>query len=626
MWWTTALWQTLMSPKCLSMGTMLGVHDDPETLLRQLRLRRRRGQFSSEVSVVRDIRDREVRVWSDGGRLLRPLFVAENLKIRLRKQHIAMLEEASHIHGGAPKVSWNRVLSQGFVDLIDCEEEDSLLIAMHIEDVEKNINYSHCEMDPSMIFGICASIIPFPNHNQSPRNTYQSAMGKQAMGIYASNYKVRMDTTAHVLFYPQKPLVRTKAMSYMHSNDLPAGHNAIVAIACYSGYNQEDSVVMSKSSVDRGFFRSAFWRTYKGTEEEKRSIRERFEKPDRNITRGLRNADYSKLGSDGLIRPGYPVAGGDVLIGKTTPLPREELAMVTKAQQTKQIKKDSSICSRIQEKGVVDAVMLTNNEAGCRFTKVKVRIIKLPGIGDKFCSRHGQKGTCGIQFRMEDMPFNRDGLTPDIIINPHAIPSRMTIAHLMETLAGKVGCLSVKGTEMDATPFCKVKVDDIAEELHSQGYHRFGNERLFNGHTGLPLDSMIYFGPTYYQRLKHLSGDKIHARPRGPLQNLVRQPTEGRAHEGGLRFGEMERDCMLSYGASQWLRERLFRVSDYYAVHVCKLCGTICAADTTQHVYTCKGCDNDTKIAHVLMPYACKMLFHELMAMTILPRLGVGEL
>lgn len=599
-------------------GTLIGVTDEPDTLLRALRRRRRAGHISNEVSIIRDIREREIRVWSDPGRPLRPLFVVDNGGLLMRKPHLAQCVGTSG-SGSGKYLSWELILEKGFVELIDCEEEDSILIAMKSEDIPNNPNYSHCELDCAMIFGICASIIPFPNHNQSPRNTYQSAMGKQAMGIYASNFRMRMDTTAHVLYYPQKPLVRTKSMSYMHSNDLPAGHNAIVAIACYSGYNQEDSIIMNKSGVDRGFFRSAFWRSYKAVEEEKGSVREVFERPDRRITAAMRNADYDKLDVDGLIHPGVPVYGGDVLVGKTTPIVK-----TGEETQGKYLKQDSSICSRVSEKGTVDSVMLTENERGYRFTKVKLRTIKIPNVGDKFCSRHGQKGTCGIQLRQEDLPFTRDGINPDLIINPHAIPSRMTVAHLIETLAGKVACM--RGKEMDATPFGRVVADDIATSLHAAHFQRWGNECLYSGHTGLPLESLIFFGPTYYQRLKHLSGDKIHARPRGPLQNLVRQPTHGRAHEGGLRFGEMERDCMLSYGASQWLKERLFRVSDYYAVHVCKLCGTFCAADTKQHEYRCHGCDNSTDIAHVQMPYACKLLFQELMAMSILPRLKTGPL
>lgn len=602
-------------------GSLIGVDRDAGKLLRDLRTRRRQGELSNEISIVRDIREREVRVYSDSGRCLRPLFVVERRRLKLKKVGMAGLLQTSRAPGGNPQISWNKVLKKGYVELIDCEEEDSLLIAMTPNEIQNNY-CSHCEMDPSMILGICASIIPYPNHNQSPRNTYQSAMGKQAMGIYASNFNMRMDTTAHLLFYPQKPLVRTKAMTYMRSNDLPAGHNAVVAIACYSGYNQEDSIIMSRSAVERGFFRSAFWRSYKAKEErQKKDAMETFENPDRKSCRTKR-ADYSKLDTDGLIKPGVPVMGGDILVGKTVPIPEADLENSTTANR-RIVKRDVSIASRASEKGVIDKVMLTINNND-RFTKVKVRTIKIPNIGDKFCSRHGQKGTNGIQFRQEDMPFNRDGIVPDLIINPHAIPSRMTVAHLIETLAGKVACY--QGGEVYATPFCSVVVGDFGKALHQLKSQRYGYECMYNGHTGLPLDHLIFFGPTFYQRLKHLSGDKIHARPRGPLQPLARQPTEGRAHEGGLRFGEMERDCMLSYGASQWLRERLFRVSDYYSVHVCQMCGTICVADPKLNRYQCKGCDNDSRIAQVLMPYACKLLFQELMSMAILPRLGTGPL
>lgn len=642
-------------------GALIGVHDNPEGLLRQLRARRRDGSLGNEVGIVRDIRDGELRMWSDAGRAIRPLFVVENGQVLMRKRHLPAVSDTdlrsrqmassglvgvTHTIADAQvasgtgivadvqsAINWNKIMRAGVVELIDCEEEDSLLIALRPKDVvEKKKQYSHSELDPAMMFGICASIIPFPNHNQSPRNTYQSAMGKQAMGIYAKNFKVRMDTTCHVLYYPQKPLVRTKLMSFLHSNDLPAGHNALVAIMCYSGYNQEDSVVLNKSAVDRGFFRSVFWRSYKAEEVKEGRKSERFEKPERAVTSRMKQADYNKLDHDGLILPGTRLEGGDVLVGKTSkkpPMDLEALQLNQNDADAAKTKDDASICARTNEKGVVEAVMLTVRDSRktgepCLFAKVKIRICKIPKVGDKFCSRHGQKGTCGIQFRAEDLPFNRDGVVPDLVMNPHAVPSRMTIAHLIETLAGKIGCYA--GKELDATPFSEIRVQEIASILHKLGYQRWGYEQLYNGHTGLPLDSLVYFGPTYYQRLKHLSGDKIHARPRGPLQNLVRQPTHGRAHEGGLRFGEMERDCMLSAGSSAWLRERLFICSDLYAVHVCKGCGMICAADMNQHHYFCKGCNSSTNVARVLLPYACKLLFQELMAMQILPRVATGPL
>jgi len=463
-----------------------------------------------------------------------------------------------------------------------------------------------------MILGVCASIIPFPDHNQSPRNTYQSAMGKQAMGVYTSNYQIRMDTLAHVLYYPQKPLVVTRALDFLHFKELPSGCNAIVAIACYTGYNQEDSVIMNQSAIDRGFFRSVFYRTYSDTCKSGES----FEIPDATIV-GRRHGDYSKLDVDGIIFPGKNVLGDDIIIGKTA-LPRRAFDKDFDAHGA-ELKKDDSTALRHSERGIIDSVILTSNEEGDSFTKVKMRAIRIPQIGDKFASRHGQKGTVGITYKQEDMPFTQEGITPDIIVNPHAIPSRMTIGHLIECLASKVACF--KGKEGDATPFQDVTVEHISNDLHALGYQKRGNEAMYNGWTGRKMETNIFLGPTYYQRLKHMVDDKIHARSRGPLQILTRQPTEGRSRHGGLRFGEMERDCMVSHGAARFLKERLYDVSDCYSVHVCRDCGLMAQANIRQQKYLCRGCQNSTDICQVGLPYACKLLFQELMAMQIAPRM-----
>lgn len=279
---------------------------------------------------------------------------------------------------------------------------------------------------------------------------------------------------------------------------------------------------------------------------------------------------------------------------------------------------------RRTEAGVVDQVMLTTDQEGNKFAKVRVRTVRIPQIGDKFSSRHGQKGTVGITYRQEDMPFTMEGIVPDIIINPHAIPSRMTIGQLIECLHGKVACCEgMNGAS--ATPFTPVPVNKIAANMHKCGYQRYGNEVLYNGHTGKKLAAKVFIGPTFYQRLKHMVDDKIHARARGPMTNLTRQPMAGRARDGGLRFGEMERDCMISHGSAQFLRERLFHVSDKYRVHVCDICGLIAIAKLAKRDFHCRGCNNSTKISQVYMPYATKLLFQELMACSIVPRMMTAD-
>ena len=599
------------STKVFVNGCWIGIHNDSEDLICNIKVMRRSLLIPKEISIVRDIPNREVKFYTDHGRVQRPLFIVDDNRLMLKKQHVVRLQD----HERQDYMNFDDTLKEGLVEFLDVEEEETSMIAMNVGDLENRdycSTYTHCEIHPSMILGVCASIIPFPDHNQSPRNCYQSAMGKQAMGVYWSNYQIRMDTLAHVLYYPQKPLVITRALDFLHFKELPAGCNAVVAIACYTGYNQEDSVIMSQAAIDRGFFRSVFYRTYWDTCKNG----ETFEIPDSTVV-GRRHGDYTKLDIDGLIFPGKNVLGDDIIIGKTA-LPRRSFDAEID-DQTNLIKKDDSTSLRHSEKGIIDSVILTSNEEGDSFTKVKMRAIRIPQIGDKFASRHGQKGTVGMTYRQEDMPFTQEGIIPDIIVNPHAIPSRMTIGHLVECLASKVAWF--KGEEGDATPFQDVTVEHISNDLHKLGYQKRGNEVMYNGWTGRKMDTMIFLGPTYYQRLKHMVDDKIHSRSRGPLQILTRQPTEGRSRHGGLRFGEMERDWMVSHGAARFLKERLFDVSDWYTVHVCRICGLIWEANLRQQKYLCRGCQNSTNICQVGLPYACKLLFQELMAMQIAPRM-----
>lgn len=380
-------------------------------------------------------------------------------------------------------------------------------------------------------------------------------------------------------------------MDLIKFKELPAGCNAVVAIACYTGYNQEDSIIGNQSSIDRGMFRSAFFRTYSDA---RQGEDERFEVPDYRKTLGRRHGTYDKLDRDGLVEPGATVSGDDIIIGKTASIKSaldgdEDLMPGTettanvgmgqaRGDSVLKERKDVSTQLKHSENGKIDSVLLTVNNKGQIFTKVKMRSIRVPQVGDKFASRHGQKGTIGMTYPQEDMPFTQEGIVPDLIINPHAIPSRMTIGHLVECLSSKVAALS--GREGDATPFqnaeTKNTVESISTQLHSLGYQLRGNEVMYNGFTGKKMEVMIFLGPTFYQRLKHMVDDKMHSRGRGPTQILTRQPTEGRSRDGGLRFGEMERDCMISHGAARFLKERLFEVSDKYTMHICETCGLIC--------------------------------------------------
>jgi DNA-directed RNA polymerase II subunit RPB2 len=602
-------------------GVWMGIHRDAPTLHANLLQMRRGGQLKHEVSIVRDVRERELRLYTDAGRVCRPLFIVDQhaQTPRLKKADVDRIEEMMDGVDGAPDGgAWTQLLNDGIIEYVDAAEEETILVAMTSDDLDnaRNMpgkealvkaraahnmesfdpaarvkstnwsqNYTHMEIHPSMILGVCGSIIPFPDHNQSPRNTYQSAMGKQAMGIHLTNYQLRMDTMANVLYYPQKPLAKTRSMEYLKFSELPAGQNVIVAIMCYSGYNQEDSVIMNQSSIDRGLFRSLYYRSYTDTEQTKGMEKtETIEKPDRSDTLRMKHGSsdrYAKLEADGLIAPATNVNGDDIIIGKTAPLPAdsEELGQRTSLHQ----KRDVSTPLKSTEQGVVDQVMITTNGEGHKFVKIRVRSTRVPQIGDKFASRHGQKGTIGITYRQEDMPFTADGIAPDIIINPHAIPSRMTIGHLVECLLSKVSTLT--GGEGDATPFTDLTVEAVSYLLRQNGYQSRGLEVMYHGHTGRKLQAQIYFGPTYYQRLKHMVDDKIHARARGPLQILTRQPVEGRSRDGGLRFGEMEvcflarqiwvvlmaekRDCMISHGIAGFLKERMYDSSDGFRIHVC---------------------------------------------------------
>uniref|UniRef100_A0A6C0DBZ4 DNA-directed RNA polymerase n=1 Tax=viral metagenome TaxID=1070528 RepID=A0A6C0DBZ4_9ZZZZ len=603
-------------------GCWLGITETPIELYSDMKDKKYKGIINIYTSIIFDYKMLEIRICNDGGRLTRPVLKVKNNRAIIDRDVIDRLI--------SKELTWNDLLTncklnESVIEYIDPEEQNLAMIAMkckhgYLQDVNHIFNYTHCEIHPSTIFGVLASCIPFPEHNQAPRNTYQCAMGKQAMGVYATNYDKRMDKTAYVLNYPSRPLVDTRLMNMIYLNRIPSGTQIHVAIMTHTGYNQEDSVLVNKGSLDRGLFLATIYHTEK--DEDKNIIRDEIIrcKPDPTKTKGIKFGNYDKLDPNGFIPENELVENRDVIIAKTIPIKEN------RNDPTKTVKyEDQSKTFRTTEETYIDKNYTGRNGDGYNFAKVRVRVLRKPVLGDKFSSRHGQKGTCGNIIQECDMPFTKNGLRPDIIINPHAIPSRMTIAQLKETLLGKV--LLELGMFGDGTSFGNLDIKTISSELLKLGYESYGNEVMYNGLTGEQLETSIFIGPVFYQRLKHMVNDKQHSRSIGPMVNLTRQPAEGRSRDGGFRIGEMERDVMIAHGASRFCRERLYDVSDKYSTHVCKKCGMIAAYNEGNKKYNdftihlCKTCDNKTDFALVDIPYAYKLMAQELQTINVVPRI-----
>ena len=590
----------------------------------RLRKAKRSGFIQRQIAIVWKPTVKELWLSTEAGRLVRPLYFAPAiLEIArspepLRKELLASIGECKCWED---VLRWTSPKGHNLIEYIDAGETEQAMIAMDAPEfikmpaVEAD-SYSHVEIHPCVILGSIASTIPFPDHNQSPRNAYQCAMGKQAMGVFAQNYQERFDALAHMLMYPNMPLVSPAMGKHYGAYSMPSGRNIVVAIMAYGGYNQEDSIMINKGSLDRGLFQSVFFRTYKDEEKKNQSSgeEERFGRPDPEMTKQLRNGNYGKLADDGFVPENTFVNSDDILVGKVVPL-RVPTGMVLPAGAKKY--RDVSRTPRNNESGFVDKIFKNRNGEGYSFVKIRLRELRTPEIGDKFSSRHGQKGTCGMILEPEDMPQTASGIIPDIIINPHCIPSRMTIAQLMETLLGKIGCHA--GCLGDGTPFNKkMTLDGLAKVLRDDlGLEPYGNEIMYNGHTGRQMETNIFMGPCFYQRLRHCSADKLHSRACGPLVMLTRQPAEGRAREGGLRFGEMERDCVAAHGIMEFTKERFMECSDGFKCYTCRKCGLLAIANPDANIWLCKGCQNTTEFASIQIPYAYKLLVQELETMNI---------
>lgn len=626
-------------PKVIINGCWVGVTDHPIELYEEIKDKKYRGIINIYTSIVFDFKMLELRICNDEGRLTRPVLRVKNNRAILTHDVLEKLERK--------EIAWNDLLTncrinESVLEYIDVEEQYHSIIAMkskdsYIQNASAKIRYTHCEIHPSTIFGVLASCIPFPENNQAPRNTYQTCQAKQAIGVYALNFDKRMDKTAHVLTYPSKPLVETRLLNFIKLNNVPSGHQIHVAIMAYTGYNQEDSILINKGSVDRGLFMETLFHTEKDTDEN--IIRDEIIrcKPDPEKTRGIKFGNYEKLDSNGFVPENTFIKNRDVIIAKIVPIKEN------RNDPTKTIKyEDQSKIYKTEEETYIDKNYTGRNGDGYNQAKVRLRTLRKPVIGDKFSSKAGQKSTVGLIVEEQNMPFTKNGLRPDIILNPHAIPSRMTIAQLKETILGKV--LLELGLFGDGTSFGNMSIRTIINELQRVGYESYGNEVMYDGLTGEQLEASIFIGPTYYMRLKHMVNDKVHSRSTGAVTGLTRQACEGRSVNGGLRVGEMEKDALLSHGMSNFLRDRFYNCADKFEIYVCNRCGLSAVYNdgsasksgngrgggvggganrygSDMNIHLCRTCNNTTDFSKVQIPFACKLLFQELQAINVVPRI-----
>ncbi|HJN56668.1 MAG: DNA-directed RNA polymerase subunit B [Candidatus Woesearchaeota archaeon] len=584
----------------------MGTVDDSNSFVKRIKEERRMGNLTYNLNVRYDEKADEIYIETSKGRSRRPLIIVSEGQPLLTENHLKQLEKN--------EISWSDMVKQGIIEYLDAGEEENALVAFFEKDITPE--HTHLEITPLIMFGLTTSLVPYGNFNQSTRLNAGSKNQKQALGFYASNYAVRMDMDVNLLHYPQVPLVKTNMHDISDYSKHPAGQNIVVAIMSYKGYNMEDAIILNKSSIERGFGRSTYYRP--SIAEELRysgGLIDQISIPDKDVKGYKSEKDYRFLEDDGIIYPEAQVAEGDVVIGKTSP-PRF-LSSLEEYNLAAGTRRESSVSIKHGEKGVVDFILLTENEEGNRLIQARLRDERIPEIGDKFTSRHGQKGVVGLIVPQADMPFSASGITPDLIFSPHGIPSRMTISHLIEIIAGKVGALS--GRQINGTTFDSEPEEKVREELKTLGFRENGVETFYNGITGEVLEAKIFVGNMYYLKLKHLVANKLHSRARGPIQLLTRQPTEGRAKEGGLRLGEMEKDTFIAHGAALLLKERFD--SDKTIVPVCESCGLIAIKDDFKGKSYCPICGENVEVNDVEISYAFKLILDEFKSLGIYQKL-----
>uniref|UniRef100_A0A914HEK2 DNA-directed RNA polymerase subunit beta n=1 Tax=Globodera rostochiensis TaxID=31243 RepID=A0A914HEK2_GLORO len=580
-------------------GSIVGVTDDVEKIIGTVRMMRRKGHLGAFVS-------------RRGPTLSSVYYCGKWLS----------MSQAVPYRVQEGRKTFDYLLAEGCIEFLDVNELNSTRIAVYEHQILAQT--THLEIEPFSLLGVVSGLIPYPHHNQSPRNTYQCAMGKQAMGTIGYNQQKRIDSLMYLLVYPQKPLVKTKTIELSNFEKLPAGQNAIVAVMSFSGYDIEDALVLNKASLDRGFGRCMVYRFAKGTA--RKYANQTYDKimgPSLDATTRKPIAKHAVLDQDGIVFVGAKIMPKQVLINKSMPLMQSEILPTGNVAGFNHNfeTKDVSIPYRGAMNAVAERVLLTCNDEEQYLAKVLIAQCRRPELGDKFSSRHGQKGVCGLISPQEDMPFDQNGTVPDLVMNPHGYPSRMTVGKLMELLSGKNALMGPchQWRMHYGTAFAGDDVETVSKQLAAHGYNFLGKDMLTSGSTGQQMAAYVYFGPIYYQKLKHMVMDKMHARAKGPRAVLTRQPTEGRARDGGLRLGEMERDCLIAYGASMLLMERLMISSDQFSMDVCSECGLI------GYSGWCQNCKSSDAMAKIKIPYACKLLFQELQGMNIVPRLKTAK-
>ncbi len=592
-------------------GRLIGFHESAEELTKKTIESRRQGNIPKQVNVAWHKDTNEVYINTDAGRVQRPVIVVKNGKSLYTPEIKKKVEEG--------KMVFDEVVQQGIVEFLDSEEEENTLVAQTEEEITNK--HTHLELHGGTILSVMTNMIPYMQHNMAGKALHGAKQFKQSIGVGAINQKIRHDTEGYMLYYPEKNLVKTKTMDIVKLDQRPATQNFVVAIMPYYGFNTMDAVVLNKGAVERGLARASYYRNYEATEVRyPGGQKDRFEVPKEERVGFVEPEDYKKIGEDGLIGLEMDVDANDVIVGRTSP-PKfiEEMSDFGVDQEKR---RDSSVRVKKGKPGYVDTIMMTESEEGARLVKMKIRTTMIPAVGDKFASRHGQKGVVAYIVPEEDMPFTIDGIKPDLILNPHSIPSRMTMGHLMEMLGGKAGAMT--GRIIDGTPFESMERKELEGMLENAGLRADGSEIFYDGISGRKIDGEIFTGIIAHRKLYHVVMNKLQARSRGPVQVLTRQPTEGKDKEGGLRFGEMETETLVGHGAAMLLHEKLIEDSDKTVELVCEKCGVIAVRDDIRNKNYCPICKS-SGVYPVEMSYGFKLLLDELKALGILAKINLVD-